>query len=103
MKTEYDFTKAVRGKHAARIPADAIFVTFDPQMSVLLDGPGSLRERLVLLSKSRRSMKDVHSIALTPAQYRTLRPLLDRLGAKTSEFTPVLTSRPPSKPRRKAG
>lgn len=81
MKREYDFSTARRGKFSEAVKPDAVFVRFDAQISHLLDGPGQLRDRLLGLARAKSAPRLVRTVAMTPAQYRVLRPLLDRLGA----------------------
>ncbi len=106
MRNEYDFTDAPRGKFAARVGRDAVFVTFDPDVSALLDGPGSLADRLrALLARSSRARRRrpglVRSIALSPGEYKALRPILERIGGRVDTPSPGV-ARGASR-RRKAG
>lgn len=83
MKCNYDFTNGIRGKFVGRIAADAVFVQFDPDVSELLGGDGDLAARLRSLARLRRrkgGRRVVRSIAISPAEYRALRPVLERLG-----------------------
>jgi|GEM_PF-6403147 len=105
MKANYDFSKAIKGKHVDRIPADAVFVRFDPEVSHLLDGRGDLRTRLLALARTKSPARTVRTVAMSPAQYRALRPLLERLGATTEESVssrPSPAARPAPRTRRKA-
>lgn len=96
MKTEYDFSKATQGT-AAGIPAGAVFVQFDSIVSAVLFGDGPIEDRLQAASKRRRrTRRGLCSIALSPTEYRRLRPVLDRLGAK------AINPPAPAKPRRKS-
>lgn len=88
MKANYDFSKGVRGKFAGTIPADAVFVTFDAQVSALF-GEGSLTERLRAAgAKGRSAQRMIQSIALSRREYTRLRPLLERLGGKVYGAAP---------------
>ena len=112
MKAEYDFSRGVRGKYAARFPRDPVFVQFDPDISALLDGPGDLGQRLRSLlprvAKGRRGPKPrvVRTIVFSADEYKSLKPLLTRLGGRV---TAMMTAAPeqaaanPSPRRRKAG
>lgn len=106
MKSEYDFSDAVRGRYAGRIPPDAVFVSFDPDVSELLAGPGDFTTRLRSLARSRtragKARKIVRSVALSPAEYRTLKPVLDRLGGRAIGDPPPATAAH-SPRKRKAG
>lgn len=97
MKREYDFSNAKRGKDLVIPPlGDRILATLDEEVSALF-GDGPLSDRLRSLAKRSRSSKRTRTIctvALTPAEYRRLRPLLERLGARIQL---------PPTPRRKAG
>lgn len=88
MRAEYDFSNGVRGKYAGRFPPDPAFVTFDPEMSALLFGSGTLQSRLRTIAASRRGDRAkprmVTSIVITERDFRLLKPLLTRLGARTS-------------------
>lgn len=86
MKKEYDLSKGVRGKFASRVPPDAVFVMFDGDVGHLLAGPGSFADRVRSLARSRkrvgRAPAITRSVALSPTEYRALKPVLDRLGAR---------------------
>jgi len=105
MKANYDFTKAVRGRHADRVPPDAVFVRFDAQISMLLDGPGDFQDRLLSLAKAKRVAGVIRTVAMSPSQYRALRPLLTRLGAIADDnpAAPRAAGVRTAKARRRAG
>lgn len=88
MKQEYDFSRAARGKYAGRFPSEPVFVKFDPDVSALLDGPGTLTARLRALAEARRrksrSVRTVRSIMLARDEYRALKTVLDRLGGRAT-------------------
>ncbi len=91
MRAEYDFSNGVRGKFAGMFPPNCRLVTFDPDLTSLFDsrGSGDICERFKVFAQRRGRTADgerlVTSFALSEQEYRALRPLLKRLGAKVSQ------------------
>lgn len=107
MKSEYDFSKAIRGKFAGRIPADAVFVQFDPDVSELLGGDGDLSARLRSLARLRARKggpRMVRSVVISQREYRALKPVLDRLGGRRiCDLSPSSMTSGGAAQKRKAG
>lgn len=102
MKKQYDFSNATRGKFAARIPPDAVFVRFDADISALLSGAGDFTSRVRSLARVRARGKGgphlVRSVALSPREYLALKPIFEKLGATVTH--PPSLSAPLIRPRR---
>ncbi|MFA6044593.1 MAG: hypothetical protein WC718_06385 [Phycisphaerales bacterium] len=81
MKSEIDFSKAVRGKFKDSIPPGAIFVQFPPAISDLFSGEGTLEDRLRRASSTKRRSKHiVRVIAFSRDEYAALHALISQLG-----------------------
>ena len=98
----------IRNPYAAELANCRCWVTPDPDLVDLLSVEGSPSERLFgltsVLRKSKRERR-VASIPLTDAQFRDLRPLMDRLGADVRYNPPHPSTKLDSahtRPRRKA-
>ncbi len=54
MRTEYDFSRAVRGQYTKRFPPGTLLVTLDPDVSVAFPDAKSVNEALRVLLKAAR-------------------------------------------------
>ena len=95
----------IRNPYAAELANCRWWVTLDPDLVDLLSVEGSPSERLFglasVLGKSKRE-RHVVSIPLTDAQFRDLRPLIDRLGADVRYNPPHPSAKlDPAQPRRR--
>jgi len=54
MRDEYDFTDAVRGKYAARVPQGTNIVKLDPDVAEIFHDSASVNEALRVLARLAR-------------------------------------------------
>jgi hypothetical protein len=57
MRKEYDFSKGVRGKYAAKYKAGANIVLLDPDVAKIFKSPKSVNEALRSLSQIIKAQK----------------------------------------------
>jgi len=95
--------------HAAYLANRRWMLVLDPDLVELLSAEGNVSDRLFGLAALRSRVKRermVVTVPLTEAEFRELRPLIDRLGAEVRYVPPhPNTKRQPiaDRPRRKAG
>ena len=56
LRAEYDFSNAVRGKHAAAIDRDTVMVTLEPDLSEAFPTAASVNDALRLLLSIKRQV-----------------------------------------------
>ena len=90
MLPEYDFSKGVRGKFVKALANKRWWVTLDPELVRLLSGSSHPAARVLGLTdrKLRVGKRDNVTVPLTDEQLRTIRPLLERIGAGI-EYVPL--------------
>jgi hypothetical protein len=54
MRSEYDFSHAVRGKYAKRFPQDAVMVTLAPDVAAAFPDADAVNEALRVLLKAAK-------------------------------------------------
>ena len=58
MRTEYDFSNAVRGKYVKRFPRDVVMVTLAPDVAAAFPDAAAVNEALrLLLNTAKRASK----------------------------------------------
>lgn len=110
MRKEYDFSKAVRGKHAEYLRDKRWWVQLDPDLTALLSMDGHPGRKLMQMADRHRTPKKqrgeiVTTIPMTERDYLAIKSLLIRIGAKVT-FVPEHPSwavETPAVRRRKAG
>lgn len=90
MLPEYDFSRGVRGRYAGWLANKRWWVTLDPDLVDLLSGSGDPVARLLGFPKRKRSKHErlVVCIPMTDDEFKPLRPMLERIGAKI-EYRPA--------------
>lgn len=104
-----DWSKAARNPHAAWLAKRPWHVRLDPELVDLLSGAGDPAAHLLELARQRGRKRErlVVVIPMTEQEFKTLRPLIDRIGAAV-EYQPPhphasLADRQGASPSRKAG
>jgi hypothetical protein len=58
MRAEYDFSNAVRGKYAKRVPRDVVMVTLAPDVAAAFPDAAAVNEALrLLLNTAKKASK----------------------------------------------
>lgn len=56
MRSEYDFSHAIRGKYTRRFPADTVMVTLDPDVAAAFPDAEAVNEALRVLLKAAKKV-----------------------------------------------
>lgn len=104
MRKEYDFSRARPSPYAAWLRDKRWWVEFDPDLTELFMGKGTLGERIKRLAKGpRRREQLVTVIPMTERDYTALKSVLKRIGAKATYHSPHPNWGMQALRRRKAG
>ena len=95
-------------RYAAYLADRPWWVQLDPDLTDLLSGSGTAAAHLLGFAERKRSRRErrVVVIPMTDHEHSSLRPMLDRIGAKVEHMPPhpnLLRAGLIAKPRRRAG
>lgn len=108
-RSRVDWSRARPNKFAKELADKRWWVTLDPDLVALLSGSGGLVARLLGFAERRRSSRErlVITIPMAQKEFMSIRPILDRIGAKYEYVPPHpnarLLNQAAAPRRRKAG